>query len=165
MRRDVIVAVDIYLQVPGIPGAAVDRDHKDWIELTSATWGVEHSGGAGAGSGAGAGKAKQHPLVATARTSIATPLLYEAVAKGTHFATAKLEVVRVTSERGVVVIRWEFEDARIARLDVAGAEPGFDDSFEVRSRRTRMSVMRVDAKGSVGQPVTRGWDFTSHQAW
>ena len=42
-REDEHMAVDIYLQLPGIPGAATERDHEDWIELTSATWGVEQS--------------------------------------------------------------------------------------------------------------------------
>jgi type VI secretion system secreted protein Hcp len=158
------MAVDIYLQLPGILGTSLDKDHKDWIELTSATWGVEQpkasgAGGGGAGSGAGPGKAKQHPLVVTAPTTIATPLVFEAVAKGTHFATAQLDVVQVGSGRGVVVIRWEFEDVTLARLDVAGAEPGFDDVFELRARRTRMTVFKMDAKGRASQPVTRGWDF------
>lgn len=34
------MALDVYLQIDGIKGESTDTDHKDWIELTSAQWGV-----------------------------------------------------------------------------------------------------------------------------
>ncbi|MFH8251340.1 Hcp family type VI secretion system effector [Microbacterium sp. B2969] len=163
------MAVDIYLELPGIPGASTERDHEDWIEVTSATWGVEQSGaspGAGPGGGAGrVGRATQHPLVVTAPTSIATPLIFEAIAKGTSLPTAQLDVVQASAGRGAVVVRWEFAEVRLMRLDISGAEPGFDDVFEVVAKRARLSVVRIDDRGGAGQPVTRGWDFAAHQAW
>lgn len=158
------MTVDIFLHLPGIVGASADRDHVDWIDLTSATWGLEQSAAGHVGGGAGSGKATQHPLVVTAPTSIATPLIFESVARGRHLPTAVLDVVRSGDARRTV-IRWEFDDVEIARLDVAGSAPGFDDVFEVRSRRTRMTVVPTDAKGGAGQPVTRGWDFTAQQSW
>ncbi|WP_439590906.1 Hcp family type VI secretion system effector [Microbacterium sp.] len=158
------MTVDIFLHLPGIVGASADRDHKDWIELTSATWGLDQSGAAHACGGAGRGKATQHPLVVSAPTSIATPVLFEFVANGRHLPTAVLDVVRSGEDRHSV-IRWDLDDVEIARLDVAGSAPGFDDVFEVRSRRTRMTVVPTDAKGGAGQPVTRGWDFTAQQSW
>ena len=167
--------MDIYLQLAGIPGTSVERDHRDWIEVTSATWGVEQTGagggpasgpgGAGQGGGGGSGKSAQNPLVVSAPTTIATPLIFEAVAKGIHLPTAKLEVVRGSSGRGVVVIRWEFEDVRLTRLDVAGAQPGFDDAFQLIAKRVRLSVSQTTATGAPGQPVARGWDFAAHQPW
>lgn len=162
------MAVDIFLQLDGIPGASAERDHENWIELTGATWGVQQAGapgGGGGGAGGGAGRSVQHPLVVSAPTTVATPLLFEAVAKGTHIAKGKLEVVRVSEGRGAVVVRWEFEDLRLSRLDVSGAESGFADSFELVAKRARLTVFRDDPRGGAGQPVTRGWDFAAHQAW
>ena len=166
------MTVGIYLQLPGIPGTATERGHEDWIELTSATWGVEQSQAAGPGGGPGrpgaggrAGRSTQHPLVVSAPTSIATPLIFEAVARGTGLATATLEVVRASAGSGDVVIRWEFEDVRLSRLDVAGAEPGFDDSFQVVAERARLTVVEDDPRGGAGHPVSRGWDFGRQQSW
>lgn len=171
------MAADIYLELPGIRGTATERGHEDWIELTTATWGVEQTrgpGGGGAGGrgaggggagGGGAGRSIQHPLVVTAPTTIATPLIFDAVARGTHLASATLEVVRPSGGRGDVVIRWEFEDVRLSRLDVAGAEPGFDDVFEIASERARLTVIEDDPRGGAGQPVSRGWDFARQQSW
>ncbi|QIG39277.1 type VI secretion system tube protein Hcp [Microbacterium sp. 4R-513] len=162
------MAVDTYLQLPGIPGDSVERDHRDWIPVTGVTWGVEQAGGIGAGAGGGAGRAgrtTQHPLIVSAPTSIASPLLFEAVAKGAHLATARLEVVRANEGRGTVIMRWEFEDVRVTRLDIAGASVGYDDAFELVAKRVRLSVLTVDERGGAGQPVTRGWDFATHQAW
>jgi type VI secretion system secreted protein Hcp len=163
------MTVGIYLQLPGIPGIATERGHEDWIELTSASWGVAQAQSAGAGGGVGAGRAagrsSQHPLVVAAPTTIATPLIFEAVARGTHLATAALDVVGASDGRGDVVIRWELEAVRLSRLDMAGAAPGFDDSFELVSQRTRLTVFEADPRGGAGQPITRGWDFARHQSW
>ena len=161
------MTVGIYLQLPGIPGTATERGHEDWIELTSASWGVEQSQTTVVGGGAGrrSSKSSQHPLVVSAPTSIATPLIFEAVARGTGLATAALEVVRASAGSGDVVIRWEFEDVRLSRLDVSGAEPGFDDSFAIVAERARLTVVADDPRGGAGQPVTRGWDFGRQQSW
>lgn len=159
------MTVDIYLQLPGIPGEALDRDHKDWIELTSATWGVEQSGRPAGGAGSGAGRSTQHPLVVSAPTSTATPLIFEAVTKGLHLPTATLEVVRAAQGRGAVAIRWEFEDVRVFRLDISGAAPGFDDQFELVARRERLTVFGADPRGAAAQPMSRGWDFGTRKGW
>ncbi len=155
------MAVGIFLQLPGIPGAAVERDHRGWIEVTSVSWGVEQTGD---GGGAAVGKAKQRPLAVTAATSIATPLLFEGIAKGMQLATARLDVVR-TGQPSMLIHRWEFADVRLASLDVAGADQGFADAFQLMSRRTRVSVMTQSPTGAAGQPVVRGWDFTANQPW
>ncbi|WP_171013246.1 type VI secretion system tube protein Hcp [Microbacterium sp. 2FI] len=158
--------MDIYLHLPGIVGPSIDKAHKDWIEVTSVTWGVEGTRNPGrGGGGGGAGRATQHPLIVSTTTSIATPLLFEAVAKGTRFATAALEVVRATAGAADVVHRWEFEDVQVVMLDVAGAEPGFTDVFELTSARTRLTVSAQDPRGGAGTPVTEGWDFTAQRAW
>ncbi|WP_166644438.1 type VI secretion system tube protein Hcp [Microbacterium sp. BK668] len=160
--------MDIYLQLPGIPGSSVERDHRDWIEVAGVTWGLEQAGAPGAGPGGGAGRsgrATQHPLVVTAPTSIASPLIFEAIAKGTNVATARLDVVRPSDGGSAVVIRWDFADVRLMRLDISGAQPGFTDLFELVAKRARLSVTQADAHGGAEEPVTRGWDFAAHQPW
>jgi type VI secretion system secreted protein Hcp len=169
------MTVGIYLQLPGIAGIATERGHEDWIELTSASWGAGQAqsagagagpaAGAGAGAGRAAGRSSQHPLIVTAPTTIATPLIFEAVTRGIHLAKAALDVVGASDGRGDVVIRWEFEDVRLMRFDIAGSAPGFDDSFELVSQRARLTVFEADPRGGAGQPVTRGWDFARHQPW
>lgn len=159
------MTVDIYLQLPGIPGDSVDRDHRDWIPVTAVTWGVEQAASGGGGGGGRGGRASQHPLVVSAPTSIASPLIFETITKGTNLATATLDVVRAGDRGGSTVIRWEFEDARLMRLGIAGGEAGFDDAFELVAKRARLSVFPVDGRGAAGQPVSRGWDFATHRGW
>ena len=48
-------AADYFLSIDGIPGESVERDHRDWIEVLSYSWGASST--AGTGSGTGAGKA------------------------------------------------------------------------------------------------------------
>lgn len=162
------MTVDIYMQLPGIPGDSVERDHKGWITVTGVTWGVEQSssgGLGGVGGGGRAGRASQHPLAVSAPTSIASPLIFEAITKGTNLPSARLDIVRSSDARSEVAFRWEFEDARLMQLHIAGAAPGLDDSFELVAKRARVSVFPVDDVGRATQAVARGWDFAAHRAW
>lgn len=163
------MATDLYLELPGIDGGSVDRDHVDWIELTSMSWGVEllagggGGRGGGGGAGGGAGKATQTPLTVSAATGIASPLLFELIVKGLHVASARLEAVRASQSRDIAA-RWEMEDVQLSRLDVSGGAE-LVDVFVLNSRRVRLTVFDADPGGGPGQAVTRGWDFGTNQAW
>ncbi|SIT86833.1 type VI secretion system tube protein Hcp [Microbacterium sp. RU33B] len=156
--------VDIFLQLPGIPGPSSATGHEQWIELTRASWGVDGAGAVHQGGGAGRGRATPDPLVVTAPTSTATPLVFEAIVTGRRFAQATLEVVRPGQVQHTA-IRWEFADVQLTALDVSGAEPGFEDVFRVEARRARVAVIPPHPRGGESLNVTRGWDFAQSRPW
>ena len=154
---------DLYLRIAGIAGDSADKAHRAWIEIDAMDGGLEQSTG-GSGGGAGAGKVTARPLMVTAQSSIATPLVFEAVAKGTHFSDATIESVRAV-EKQDVLMRCDLEDLRLISLDLAGADAGFIDRFGIVARRIRISFFPQDPKGGIGAAVTRGWDFAAHKPW
>lgn len=159
------MVTELYLELPGIDGGSADRDHEGWIEVTSMSWGVQQTSAAGGGGGVGgrAGKATQTPLTVSATTGIASPLLFEAIVKGLHVASARLEAVRASESRDVAA-RWEMEEVQLSRLDVSGGTE-LADVFVLTPRRMRLTVFDADPRGGPGQSVTRGWDFGTNQAW
>ncbi|MGH3042713.1 MAG: Hcp family type VI secretion system effector, partial [Gaiellaceae bacterium] len=78
------MAVDYFLKVDGIPGESADSKHKGEIDVLAFSWGVSQSGSPVPGGGGGAGKADFEDLLVVARTSKASPLLWEACASGKH---------------------------------------------------------------------------------
>ena len=89
----VLAAVDAYLEIEGIKGESQDDKHRDWIEISSFSWGTSHAANIGsATSGAGAGKVALQDLHFTKTVDKASPVLMLACANGKHFPTVTIEM-------------------------------------------------------------------------
>ena len=53
------------IKIGDIKGESQDKDHKDFMDVLSWSWGLAQTGGGHAGGGAGAGKVSVHDLQAT----------------------------------------------------------------------------------------------------
>lgn len=93
-------ATDYYLQIDGIKGESVDRDHKDWIDIESFSWGLTLVTGVGGGGGSGAGKATFSDLAWTQAVDISTPKFFVNVATGKHMPKVTLDVTRTSGKGG-----------------------------------------------------------------
>jgi type VI secretion system secreted protein Hcp len=87
---------DAFLQLDGVPGESLDDKHKDWIELLSIGHGMLQpvSQSRSSAGGGHTGRTQHDDFVITKLLDKASPKLYEAVSKGTHFSKAKIEVCR-----------------------------------------------------------------------
>jgi type VI secretion system secreted protein Hcp len=153
------MAVHYFLKVDGIPGESADSKHKGEIDVLAFSWGVSQSGGPSPGGGGGAGKADFEDLLVVARTSKASPLLWEACASGKHIKSAVLtcrrggkasaEFLRITLEE-VVVSSYE--------LDASEEEPPLDQvAFAYAKIETDYTP--VDKTGKAQPGVKTGWDL------
>ena len=78
-----------FLKLDGIKGESTDHKHKGEIEVESFSLGI--SGGQGSsGGGGGAGKVSFQSFTITKKLDKASPLLFKAAAKGTHFKEATI---------------------------------------------------------------------------
>ncbi|MFN0027826.1 MAG: Hcp family type VI secretion system effector [Acidimicrobiales bacterium] len=91
-------AVDLYLDVPEVPGESARRGHEGDIEVLGYCFDGHNSiaanGGGGGGGGGAVGKFTLGELVLIKRMDAASPLLLDAVASGKLFANATLFVER-----------------------------------------------------------------------
>jgi len=152
------MAVRSFLKVPDIPGPSVVAQHKGEIEVLGYSWGMSQSGSFVTG-GSGAGKAEFEDLLLVARTSEASPLLWEACASGKHFPTAVL-----TSRRGgkqpLDFLKITLMDVVVTSydLDAADEEPPLDQ-FTVGYAKIETEFTPVDKSGKPKPPVKSGWDI------
>jgi len=88
--------IDMYLSIDGVKGESTDDKHKDWIEVLSYghTMSMPVSSSKSSAGGASTGRTQHGDLAITKYIDLASPKLAEAVSKGTHYKTAKLELCR-----------------------------------------------------------------------
>ena len=82
-----MAAVDFFLKIEGIDGESTDAIHKDWIEISSFSWGETNSGGS---AGTGGKVAIQDFHFVAKKLDKASPLLMLACATGKHIQKAQL---------------------------------------------------------------------------
>src|SRR5258708_799316 len=85
-----------YLQLDGVPGEALEANHKDWIELLSYSHSMTQpvSTTRSSAGGAATGRTQHGDFMITKFVDKASPKLYEAVSNGKHFAKATIDVCR-----------------------------------------------------------------------
>lgn len=83
-----------FLKLDGIKGEATQKDHKDWIELSSFSLG----GGAArsSGGGGGAGKATISSFTITKKLDKSSPALFQAAGTGKHIKFADIAFAKKT---------------------------------------------------------------------
>lgn len=146
-------AVDVFLEIPGVPGESTHSAHSKWINLESLDWGLR---AATATNGPSASA-----LTLGKRVDSASPLLYEACASGRHFPKATIDLVR-TIERRARYYRITLEDVLVSSCRSQSAA---DASDQPPAEEVRLSFARVSwsytefsPEGAPGTETTAYWD-------
>lgn len=153
-----------FLQIDGINGESTDRNHKDWIDIDSFSWGVSNSGTVGTRGGASSGKTVFSPFSWTQQVDKSVPPMLVGVASGKHYQDATLDVSQATAKSTGVFFQMKFDDVLLTNLDIAGTGgvPGVAGAL-VYSKIT-MTYRPQNADGSLGAPIIGGWDLKKDAA-
>jgi type VI secretion system secreted protein Hcp len=163
-----IAAQDQYLSLDGIKGESVDSKHRDWIEISSFGFGNETTLNIGSqSSGAGAGKVTFNPFTITKKVDKASPLLARAVAGGTHYKTAILEVLKTEPDgKTTAYYRITLTDAFVTRLSANPASNNDSPTESVTFGYGKILIERAarNADGSAGSyvKVPEGYDIKNN---
>jgi type VI secretion system secreted protein Hcp len=157
------VAFDAFIKLDGIPGESLDSKHKDEIAVLSFSFGVTQSGLAagGPGGGAGAGKAQFQDFFFSANTQRSTPKLMQACASGEHVKTATL-TVRKAGAGQQEYFKVTLSDVVVSSFQTGGSpqgEAGPMDSVGLNFAKIQVQYSPTTPKGTLGPPVTGGWDL------
>jgi type VI secretion system secreted protein Hcp len=156
---------EYFLQIDGISGESQDSRHKDAIEISSFSWGASNSSTAGAGGGGGSGKVNMQDFHFTMRVSKASPQLFLAVAKGKHIANAVL-FVRKTGGEQQEYLKWTLSDVMVSSYQTGGMNGDVPiDQVSLNFAKIQVEYKPQMADGSLGQPVTAGWDLKQNKAF
>lgn len=153
---------DYFLQIDGIPGESTDRDHKDWIDIESFSWGLTLVSSGGGGSGVG--KASFSDLAWTQYVDISTPKWFLAVATGKHIPTVTLDVVKVSGGRSDSFFQMIFTGTQGSGLHVSGSSELFASASMTSGEIVKLRYRPQDGKGGSGAWVEGSFNLKTNAA-
>lgn len=159
------MAFDIFLKIDGIKGESSDAQHREEIELASFSWGASQQGTTSSGGGAGVGKTTFQDLHVVMDVSQASPQLFLACAEGRHIKTAVLLCRRAGGREQREFLRYTLSDVLVASFQTIGqAEDSAPvDQVSFKYAQVKIEYRRQEADGSLGAPVTAGWNLKTNE--
>jgi type VI secretion system secreted protein Hcp len=157
---------DYYLKIDGIDGESSDSKHSKAIEVLAFQQKVSQTGTFDSGTGgATSGRAGWHPFLFVAKSNAASPKLMLAAANGQGIGKAEMwcrkagkdpqDFLHITMNN-VTVYHYSLRD------------PGFTtpptplDVFALSFGKIQVEYKPQKPDGSLGSPVTAGWDLTQN---
>ena len=162
-----MAAVDYFLRIDGIQGDSANDKHKGEIEVESWSWGETQTGSDGVGGGGGAGKVQISDFQFAARTSKASPQLFEACASGQHLKTALLTAARATGKAEQDFLTFSFSDVIVSSFQISASESAADvapmDQVALNFSKVQVTFKSQNPDGTPGAATTGGFDLKANQ--
>ena len=156
------MATDYFLLIDGIEGESTDAKQAKSIKVDSWSWGATTANSAVDGAVA---RADVQDFNFVARTSKASPKLFEALVTGKHLATAKFTGRRAGGTQ-VDFLKINLIDVVVTSYQVAGNEQGATSIEQVSLDfvRVDMTYVPTDSSGKALSPVTTTYDRKTNKA-
>ena len=147
---------DVYLQLDGIQGESTDANSKGALEIDSFSWGA---------SGIAAAKPAFSKLTVHMPTSLASPQLFLACAKGTHLKSG-LITVRKAGNATRPYLSIKLTDVLIDSYMIDGVRTGDDpaESISMTYGKIEFDYTQLKSDGSSGGSSDAGWDLKNNKA-
>lgn len=160
------MAVDMYMEIEGIPGEATDEAHTEWMQLLSYSHGLSQpvSGTSGTGGTTG-GRADFQDFTAVKVIDMASPDLAIYCASGTHIPIITVELCLATGDKHTFM-KYVIEDVIVSSI----SQDGSSDSVEVRPTevvtfaygKLQWEYTPIDNTGAPGAASTRTWNLETN---
>ena len=164
------MAYDAFMWLTGSPAAAgetTDKTYKEKkaFEIYSFSWGasnpvsIDSSGG-----GMGSGKVSISSFNVMKKTDKASPVLFLACCKGTHYDKANV-VLRKAGGTPLEYLKYEFTEVMIESIQWSGSSGGDDtptESVSFAFGACDIKYIPQDEKGAPGTAVPASWDLTKN---
>lgn len=124
-----------YIKFDGIDGEAIDRGHKDWIDILSVSHGISRPMSAGAtGATRQRAAATYGDVVVVKELDKSSPKLMESLSTGAVIPTMALSVTRASADgTSTPYLQWELKNVMVTAYRISGATSGEDRPTETIS--------------------------------
>jgi type VI secretion system secreted protein Hcp len=161
------MAADIYLKIesPPIDGEAQDDKHKDWIEVSSFSFGVTNAGSGAVGSGSGTGIATLDDLGISKFVDKASPGLFQDCCTGKHHAKATLSV-RKAGGNPIEYLKYEMEEVFITHVSTsasAASEQLASENVHLNFAKMTLTYTEQKKDGSAGKSIPKWYSVKEHK--
>jgi len=161
------MAVDMFMQIEGIPGESTDEAHAEWMELLSYSHGLSQpvSGSSGTGGRTG-GRADFQDFTVVKTIDCGSPDLAIYCASGKHIPSIVIELCLATEDKHTFM-KFEMSDVIVSSV----SQDGSSDMSEVRPTevvtfaygKLVWEYTPVDQTGAAGAASTRTWNLETNK--
>jgi type VI secretion system secreted protein Hcp len=154
---------DYFLKIDGIAGESRDPRHQGEIELESFSWSETFLESPAAGT-RGVGKVHFQDMNITKLVDKASPLLMLAAASGQHFTSAVLTAQRPGTDP-LEYLTITLSDLMVGsyQMEAAAGQPVPADQVSLSFSRIEVVYHPQRPDGTLGAPVSAGWDITANR--
>lgn len=158
------MALDMFMRIEGVNGESKDAHHKDWIDITSFTWGAEQPGSMNTGGGGGAGKVNFDDLAVVARIDKAAPTILKNCATGQHLSKIEISVCKAGGNQ-IEYSRTTLEDVLVTSIKFIGTkgDEALLMQYSFQAAKVKNQYWEQTDKGSKGAEVQMGYDIKKNQ--
>ena len=161
------MAFNAYVNFGDIKGESTDKDHKDWVVITSYRQSVtQPSVTERTAGGQSAGKATFSEFTITKLLDSATPKLFEAACNGTHIKEVTIELVRANG--GPAYLQIKLTDVMIAgfldNAETSGAAQFPTETINMTYGAIEITYTKQKPDGTAAGNVTAKWNVAKGAA-
>ncbi|MEP6491160.1 MAG: type VI secretion system tube protein Hcp [bacterium] len=159
------MAVDMFMKLDAIKGEALDKTHKDEINVLAWSWGASQSGSTHISSGGGAGKANFQDISFTKYIDKSSPLLLQNVANGKHIKEATL-TVRKAGEHPLEYLKIKMQDILVSSYSTGGSggEDLLTENVTLNFAKVDLTYTPQKGDGTGDVAVVMSWNIATNAA-
>jgi type VI secretion system secreted protein Hcp len=148
-------AMDMFLDIAGIPGESIDPVHTNQVDVLAWSWGMSNSGGSG-----GTGKANFQDLNVTKYVDKASPLLMLHCANGAILSKATL-YVRKAGVIPIEYIKLQLTNILVTSVSTGGSggEDKLTENVSLNFAKLQLDYVPTKPDGSAGTAFSFRWDI------
>jgi type VI secretion system secreted protein Hcp len=158
-----------FLKLDGLVDTSTAGGHVGEIEVFSFSWGASNPAPSPGGAGAGAGKVSISSFNIMKRADQVSPALFLACAKGSHYKTATVTLVKAAGPSApggpTPFIEYDFTDVVVESIQWSGSSGGDDAPTESVSLAFAKAVYKSATQSPTGAAAASqtGWDLGANK--
>ncbi|HEU4620963.1 MAG TPA: type VI secretion system tube protein Hcp [Burkholderiaceae bacterium] len=159
---------DIYVKItgPDIKGESADKEHKDWIEVSSWTHSIRQPKSATASTAGGhtAERCEHSEMVFTKDIDLVSPLLYQHASGGTTFKEVTIDFMRADGEgKRVKYLEVKLMNAIIGSVNPTVVSEGLPtESFSLKYAAASWKYTQQKIAGGQGGSTSGAWSLVKN---
>ena len=150
----------LFIKFDGIDGEAKDKDHKQWTDLQSFSWGLHKAGAGATGQTRRRGVVTVEDVTCTKEYDKSSPKLSEAVCQGKVFPKVEIHDTATYGGSRATFMKFELKNVSITSHNLSAAGSGDAvpvESFSLNFEEVKQTYVEYDHKGSKKGNVEMTW--------
>ena len=151
----------LFIKFDGIDGEANDKDHKQWTDLLSMSWGLHKAGAGATGQTRRRGVVTVEDVVCTKEFDKSSPKIAEAICLGKVFPKVEIHDTTTYGDGNrATFLKYELKQVMVSSMSTAAAGHGDavpTDSFSLNFEEVKQTYVEYDQKGSKKGNVEMTW--------